>query len=143
MLLGDAFGVLAGLFWAATTVVIRATVLSETSPTKTLLYQLVIAGLLLTSVGYFIFQSGPVQMTPIAWTSMAFQSVLVSFVTLLTWFWLLRRYLASRLSVFSFMTPLFGVTFGVLLLDDPMDVWFVAGALLVTVGILLVNVGRR
>lgn len=142
MLLGDAFGVLAGLFWAATTIVIRGTVLSEASPTKTLLYQLVIAGLLLTLIGYFVFQSGPVQMTPIAWTSMAFQSILVSFISLLTWFWLLRRYLASRLSVFSFMTPLFGVTFGVVLLGDPMDLWFVVGALLVTIGIALVNLGR-
>jgi hypothetical protein len=43
----------------------------------------------------------------------------VSFASYLTWFWLLRRYLATGLSVFSFMTPLFGVAFGVLVLGEP------------------------
>lgn len=139
MLLGDAFGILAGLLWAATTLIIRTTVLSDIPATKTLLYQLVIAGFLLTTGGYVIFQGDPIQMTPIAWTSLAFQSVLVGFVSLLVWFWLLRHYLASRLSVFSFVTPLFGVVFGVTLLDDPLDGWFIAGAVLVAAGIVLVN----
>ena len=78
-------------------------------------------------------------MVPIAWLSMLYQSVLVGFVSLMFWFWLLRHYLASRVSVFSFMTPLFGVTFGVVLLNDPMDIWFVLGAALVVAGIMLVN----
>ena len=52
---------------------------------------------------------------------------------------LLRRYLASRLSILSFMTPLFGVSFGVLILDEPLDASFVLGALLVLAGITLVS----
>lgn len=139
MLLGDMLGILAGIFWAATTVIIRATVLSETAPARTMLYQLSIAALVLVPLGYFVFQNDPVSMVPVAWISLAYQSVLVGFVSLLAWFWLLRHYLASRLSVFSFMTPLFGVTFGVLLLDDRLDVPFVVGAALVATGILLVN----
>ncbi len=78
-------------------------------------------------------------MTGIAWLSLAFQSVIVVFASFLAWFWMLRRYLASRLSVFSFLTPLFGVGFGVLLLGDPVDGRFAGGALCVLVGILLVN----
>lgn len=139
MLLGDAFGILAGLLWAATTLIIRATRLSETPASKTLLYQLVIAGILLITCGHFIFQTEPIHMTPIAWTSMAFQSVVVGFVSLLVWFWLLRNYLASRLSVFSFMTPLFGVLFGVVLLDEQLELLFIVGAGLVAGGIVLVN----
>jgi len=65
--------------------------------------------------------------------------VLVAFVSYLTWFWLLSKYLASRLSVFSFMTPLFGVGFGVLLLADPVSSAFIGAALLVGAGIALVN----
>ena len=53
--------------------------------------------------------------------------------------WLLRRYLASRIGVFSFLTPLFGVAFGVLLLDEPLEPGFLAGAILVCTGILLVS----
>jgi drug/metabolite transporter (DMT)-like permease len=41
--------------------------------------------------------------------------------------------------VFAFMTPLFGVTFGVILLDEPLSFNFVIGAILVLFGITLVN----
>jgi len=67
----------------------------------------------------------------------------VAFLSFLAWFWMLRRYLASRLSVFSFLTPLFGVGFGVLLLGDALDARFVAGAALVMLGVVMVNVHRR
>jgi len=41
--------------------------------------------------------------------------------------------------VFSFMTPLFGVAFGMLFLSDPVSAAFIAAALLVGAGIALVN----
>lgn len=141
-LLGDGLAVLAGALWAATTLVIRATALSDAPPTATLLYQLVGAALLLLAVAVGAGYAGEVAMTGLAWLSLAFQSVIVAFASYLTWFWMLRRYLASRLSVFSFLTPLFGVGFGVLLLGDPVDGRFAAGALCVLVGILLVNLRR-
>jgi len=65
--------------------------------------------------------------------------LVVSFFSYLTWFWLLRQYLASNLAVFSFITPLFGVTFGVLLLDEPLSVNFVVGAVMVLGGVVLVS----
>ena len=73
--------------------------------------------------------------------SVSFQAVAVALTSYLAWFWL-RRYLASRLSILSFMTPLFGVSFGVLILDEPLDAAFVLGALLVLGGILLVSGSR-
>jgi drug/metabolite transporter (DMT)-like permease len=80
-----------------------------------------------------------VALTPMAMGSVLFQGVVVSFVSSLLWFWLLRRYLASNLAVFSFMTPLFGVTMGVLILDEPLSLNFVGGAVLVLLGITLVS----
>jgi drug/metabolite transporter (DMT)-like permease len=77
--------------------------------------------------------------TPLAWGSLVFQSLVVSFASYLAWFWLLRHYLASRLGVFSFMTPLFGMAFGVWLLDEPLEASFLAGAALVLAGIALVS----
>ena len=65
--------------------------------------------------------------------------MVISFASYLAWFWLLRRYLASRIAVFSFMTPLFGVTFGVLLLGEPVTPSFGGGALLVLAGITVVS----
>ena len=63
----------------------------------------------------------------------------VAFISYLTWFWLLRHYLAARLGVLTFLTPLFGVMAGVLLLGEPLTLSFAAAALLVGVGIFLVN----
>jgi drug/metabolite transporter (DMT)-like permease len=65
--------------------------------------------------------------------------VIVTFASYLTWFWLLTRYLAGRLAVFSFLTPLFGVAFGVLLLGDPLTPSLLLAAAMVAGGILLVN----
>ena len=61
------------------------------------------------------------------------------FLTTRVWFWLLRHYLASQLGVFSFVTPLFGVVFGIWLLDEPLEMSFVLGALLVLAGVVLVT----
>ena len=72
--------------------------------------------------------------------SIAFQSVVVAFASYLTWFWLLTRYSASRLAVFSFLAPLFGVAFGHLLLGDRVGPAFLAATSLVGAGIALVNV---
>jgi len=71
--------------------------------------------------------------------SLVYQSVIVAFLSYLAWFWLLTRYLAGRLAVFSFLTPLFGVAFGVMFLSEPLSATFLVAALLVGAGIVLVN----
>lgn len=137
--LGDALGVLAGVLWSATTLVVRASRLSEAPAAKTLLYQLAVSAALLLAMAAGTGQAWTADLTPTALASLAYQSVLIAFASYLTWFWLLRRYLASRLSVFSFLTPLFGAAFGVLLLHDPVGLRFALAAALVLSGILLVN----
>jgi drug/metabolite transporter (DMT)-like permease len=138
-LIGDALGIVGGLMWSATTLLIRRSSLSEAPPMQTLLYQLAVGAVLLLIAGGVMGEWHAVPMTPLAWASLAFQGIGVAFASFLAWFWLLRHYLASRLSAFSFLTPLFGVSFGVLILGDPLDPRFIAGALLVLGGIVLVN----
>lgn len=138
MLLGDAMGLTAGLLWGATTVLIRKTRLSEAPASQTLFYQMVVAAVLLLAYAIATGQTG-FRYSAAAVLSVSFQAVAVALTSYLAWFWLLRRYLASRLSILSFMTPLFGVSFGVLFLDEPLDAAFVLGALLVLGGILLVS----
>ena len=139
MLIGDALGVLAGMAWGATTVVVRASRLSEAPVTLTLFYQLMVGFVALLLIAVSNGQVSHVTLTPVAVASVLFQALVVSFFSYLIWFWLLRRYLASNLAVFSFMTPLFGVTFGVLLLSEPLSFNFVIGAVLVLLGITLVS----
>ena len=136
---GDFFGLVAAVLWAATTVLIRATSLSRAAAAKTLFYQLAVSAPLLLAASLAMGEKGVVALTPLALASLAYQGVIVAFASYLTWFWLLTRYLAARLSVFSFMTPLFGVLAGVLILDESLTPTFVGAALLVGAGIVLVN----
>jgi drug/metabolite transporter (DMT)-like permease len=140
MLWGDFLGLLAGMAWGATTLVVRTTSLAKAPATQTLLYQLVGAFVLLLGAA---FASGQAHFnpTPQVWASLVFHSLVVSFASFLVWFWLLRHYLASRLGVFSFMTPLFGMVFGAWLLNEPIELRFLAGAVPVLAGIVLVSGG--
>lgn len=139
MLMGDAFGLIAGISWGATTVVVRSTRLSEAPASLTLFYQLFIAFIGLLIIAIITGQFKHFQLTPISVSSLLFQGVIVSFATYLVWFWLLRQYYANNLAVFSFMTPLFGVTFGVLILDEKLTINFIIGAFFILFGILLVS----
>jgi drug/metabolite transporter (DMT)-like permease len=105
----------------------------------TLLYQLLGAFLVLLPVALLGDQAARLAFTPTSIASLAFQGVIVSFASYLAWFWMLRRYLATGLSVFSFMTPIFGVTFGVLVLGEPLTAAFAVGAALVLAGIVTVS----
>jgi drug/metabolite transporter (DMT)-like permease len=120
-------------------VLIRATSLARVSATKTLFYQIAVSAPLLLAASVLMGEKGVVALTPLAVASLAYQGAIVAFASYLVWFWLLTRYLAARLSVFSFLTPLFGVLFGVLILSEPLTPSFVGAALLVGVGIVLVN----
>lgn len=138
LFLGDVLAIGGGLLWGATTVVVRSTRLKDARATETLLYQLIAAFFILGVAAIVMGQ------TAVTWTlalsaSLFYQVVILSYGALLLWFWLLRKYLASRLGVLSFMTPLFGVVFGVLLLGETVNKSFIIGAVCVIVGILLVN----
>jgi drug/metabolite transporter (DMT)-like permease len=141
-LVGDTFGVLAATGWAATTVLIRATRLARVSATKTLFYQLGASAAMLPIVSVAMGEPGVIAWTPVAIASLAYQAIIVAFASYLTWFWLLTCYLASRLSVFSFAAPLFGVAFGHLVLGDPITPTFLVSAGMVGAGIALVNLRR-
>jgi drug/metabolite transporter (DMT)-like permease len=139
---GDLCGVVAAVLWAATTVVIRATALARASATKTLLYQLGVSALVLPLASLALGEKGVTALTPLVVASLAYQGAVVAFASYLAWFWLLTRYLAARLSVLSFLTPMFGMLSGVVFLSEPLSAAFVAAALAVAAGIVLVNLRR-
>jgi len=138
MLWGDLLALAAGASWGATTVVIRCSRLSEAPAAETLLYQLLGACALL-GAGALVTGQTALHATPAFWAHLGFQALIVSFASFLVWFWLLRHYLASRLGVLSFLTPILGVVFGAWLLAERLDAAFVAGAGLVLAGVLVVS----
>lgn len=141
-LLGDACGVAAAALWAATTVLIRASPLARVSAEKTLLYQLAVSALLLPALAWVMGEAGVMRLDATAVGSLLFQAVIVAFASYLVWFWLLTRYYAARLAVFSFLAPMFGVAFGVLILGERLSPAFAVAALMVAIGIGLVNARR-
>jgi len=142
-LLGDSFGVIAAALWAATTVLVRGSPLARVSAEKTLFYQLAVSALLLPLAAWAIGEPGVIRLDAAAVGILLFQGVVIAFASYLAWFWLLTRYFAGRLAVFSFLTPLFGVAFGVLLLGERLGPTFVVAALMVGGGIGLVNFRRQ
>ena len=144
--LGDLFGLLAAIGWAATTVLIRASGLSRISATKVLWYQLAVSAAIMLPLSPMLGESGITDVaaltTPVL-LALAYQGVIVAFASYLAWFWLLQRYLVGRLMVFSFLTPIFGVAFGVLFLNDPLTASFLFAAGCVAAGIVLVNLPER
>ena len=75
----------------------------------------------------------------IALGSMAFHVLLMSFFSLMLWFWLLRKYLANGLGVFSFLTPIFGMIFGVIFLNEQIEPNFIFGTAFVMAGVMIVS----
>ncbi len=141
MLLGDCFALLAGISWALTTITLRLTVLSEVHSTQTLFYQLLGGFVILITFAFLTHQTS-IHWTPIAIGSLVFHTLLMSFASLLIWFWLLRNYLASQLGVFSFLTPIFGIIFSMVFLHENIDQSFIFGTLMVMLGVMIVSLHR-
>ncbi|CAG0930580.1 MAG: putative amino-acid metabolite efflux pump [Rhodocyclaceae bacterium] len=138
-LLGDGMLLLAAVLWAATTLVIKGSRLAKVSPAKTLFYQLAGSAVVLPFVSLALGEPGVIALSPLVLASVAYQTVLVAFASYLAWFWLVASYPAGRLAAFSFLTPLFGVMAGALLLGERVSTYLALALTLVVLGIWLVN----
>lgn len=139
MLIGDSMVIAAAVLWGATTIMIKASPLADIRPSKTLLYQLAISGAILPLGSMAKGEPGIFALTPMIGLCLAYQAIWVAFITYLIWFWLICHYSPPRLSSFTFLTPLFGVLAGNLLLNEPITSGLLVALLLVGTGIYLVN----
>ncbi|MBL7178844.1 MAG: DMT family transporter [Desulfobacterales bacterium] len=139
MLIGDAMLAGAAVIWGATTVLIKASPLGRVRPSKVLLYQLAVSAVVLPLASLARGEPGIILMTPLIAGCLVYQTVWVAFITYLAWFWLIRHYPPSRLASFTFLTPLFGVLAGGLLLNEPITSALLLALFLVGIGIYLVN----
>jgi drug/metabolite transporter (DMT)-like permease len=86
---GDLLGLLAGLFWGLTTVVIRATRLTQISAEKLLFYQLAASAVLMPLLSQGLGEVWQWQFSAFAVASLLVQTVLVAFISFLVWMWML------------------------------------------------------
>ena len=139
MLIGDAMLAAAAVLWGATTVLIKASPLVRISPGRVLLYQLGVSAVALPLGSIAMGERGVAFITPLIVGSLIYQVIWIASVTYLAWFWLLHHYPASRLASFTFLTPLFGVLAGGVLLHEEITNWLLLSLVLVGAGIYLVN----
>lgn len=138
-LLGDALALSGGIAWGLTTLVVKSSSLARAAPEKTLQYQLVISAPML-ALSAWLFGEAITQMPGnVALISLVYQTIWVVSLTFLIWFIMVAKYSASRLSAFTFLTPLFGVFAGHLVLGDPITPAFAGAVALVIGGLILVN----
>jgi drug/metabolite transporter (DMT)-like permease len=136
---GDAMSVLAAAAWGATTLVVKASKLVHAPYEKILLYQLLVSAPMLALAAELFGERVTAQPSAIAIGSLLYQTFWVAGFTFLAWFALIQRYSASRLSAFTFLTPLFGVAAGYIVLSEPLTPAFAAAVALVIAGLVLVN----
>lgn len=133
---GDMMCIAAGAFWAATALVIRRTNVGKVAPEKLLLYQL--AGAAFVALPFLPFSYSLVKdIDVVIVLSVLFQALFVVAFTYSLWFWAMMRYPITGLTAFTFLTPVFGVLFGWLVLGEPLSVGLIGGLALVVFGIIL------
>ncbi|MFY7873508.1 MAG: DMT family transporter [Limnohabitans sp.] len=136
---GDLLGLAAGALWGLTTVAIRATGLTRISAEKLLFYQIGTTAVVLPLLSLGRGEHWSLDWSALAWGAMLAQTVVGAFASYLVWMWMLVHYPATRVSVFVFLTPLFALLFGALLLGEPVTLPLLMALGLVAVGIVLVN----
>ncbi|MEO7996655.1 MAG: DMT family transporter [Gemmatimonadaceae bacterium] len=85
-----------------------------------------------------LFSSVPV-FTPAAWAALFFLGVLGGAFAFALWIWALQRSTPSRVAVFIAINPITAITFGAVLLHEPVTFRFLIGFVGVIAGIILAN----
>src|SRR6266478_6892091 len=139
VLLGDLMIVGGGALWAATTLIVKATPLLTAPAEKGLGYQVAVSIPILALAAWLSGETLTRVPGPLGLSLIAYQAIWVVGLTYLLWVALVKTYSASKLSAFTFITPLFGVVASYFIMHDALTLAFGAAALLVIAGLYLVN----
>jgi len=142
MLFGDFLALLGGFLWGFNIVIIRISNLKRASIGLSALFHLIPTFIILYLSSLILGQSS-FALTNLAVLNVGFQTLFIACGGFLLWFWLLRTYSATRVSIFSFLTPLFTIIFAILLLDEPVSLNFIVGAFLVVSGLMITSLSKN
>jgi len=142
MLFGDFLALLGGFLWGLNIVIIRISNLKRASIGLSALFHLVPTFIILYLSSLILGQSS-FALTNLAVLNVGFQTLFIACGGFLLWFWLLRTYMATKVSIFSFLTPLLTIIFAILLLDEPVSLNFIVGAFLVVSGLMITSLSKN
>ena len=143
VIFGDMLLILGALGWGGTTLIFKMSNLAKAPAEKTLIYQTGVSAPLLALGSLALGETLTGMPSPVALVSLAYQTVWVVGITFLLWYMLMKTYAASKLSAFTFVTPLFGVGAGHLVLGEPVSLTFAVAVAFVIAGLFLVNRPKR
>lgn len=137
-ILGDVLALGSACCWAGIALCVKVTPLSKVPPAQQLMFQVIVSAPILLVAAWFSADllRDP---QPIHYAGLLFQTVAVASLGFLVWFWLLSIYPASSVASFSFLSPIFAVIFGWLLLDEQVSLRVWIALVLVSTGIFLIN----
>jgi drug/metabolite transporter (DMT)-like permease len=139
MLTGDILQIVAAFLWGATTIYIKKYLAETVHPINTFLYQLVFSIPIIFICALVMEPKWILDINGSAIAAFAYSSIIVAFASYLAWFKLIHTYPVSQLAVFTFLTPVFGVTFGAIFLGEQLTKGLIFGLLFVSAGIYLTN----
>jgi drug/metabolite transporter (DMT)-like permease len=139
VLLGDLLIVGGGAMWAATTLLIKVTALINAPAEKGMVYQVAVSIPILAGAAWISGETLTHVPGPLSLSLLSYQAIWVVGLTFLLWLALVKTYSASKLSAFTFITPLFGVVASHFIMHDTLSLAFGAAAFLVIAGLSMVN----
>ena len=135
---GDICALGGAIGWAAIILLARGSSFSTLKPELQLLWMTLISAPVLFIASLF-FGDLIREFQMIHLTGLFFQAIIVVAMGFIFWLWLLSIYPASGVASFAFLTPIFGMTFGWLFLNEELNRGVVFSAALVITGIYLIN----
>ncbi len=136
---GDLLCIAAAVFWGLSTIIVKGSRLRSEPPEKNLIYQLATSAVMLLIAAWLIGERGIFAPSTQVWLGFAYQTVIVASMAYLVWFTLIAKYSASTLHAFTFLSPVFGVIAGTLMLKEPLGWNIVVALVMVALGLWLVN----
>jgi len=143
MLIGDLCEIMAAILWGATTIYIKKYLAQRVHPINTFLYQLAFSIPIILFGALLLEDTWIKELTIPVISSLFYQSVIIAFASYLAWFKLIHTYPVASLSVFTFLTPIFGVFSGVVFMKDQLTAGLLLGLIVVCIGIYLTNYQKR
>lgn len=137
-LAGDLYALVGAFGWAGTAFIARRPRMAAVGPEMQLLWMVAVSApmLLIVAPAFGPFLRA---VEPMHWVWLVFQAGVVVAGGFISWLWLLSRYPAATVASFSFLTPIFSLTLGWLLMGEHLGWSILVAGGLVAAGIILIN----
>ena len=139
MLFGDLLELAAAFLWGATTIYIKKYLAERVHPIHTFLYQLVFSVPVTFICALILEPRWVLKVSGAVATAVVYSAVIVAFASYFTWFKLIHMYPVSELAVFTFLSPVFGVAAGAVVLGEQLTMGLTLGLIFVSAGIYVTN----